>query len=686
MTATSHNVAKRTLTRALVLVALAASSVACSKFVKPTLPGETSYSIDALELVSADAASPLTLDATPLLQLLAVRPDIFIIAGQPYNPYRAGEDRRRIAMYWQNNGYFDVQVDAHTVTFNDAEKTANVRWTITEGPVYKVGKLAILGAPPKFESQLQALVTHRPGDPVLVTPFRLLRHDLADVLRDAGHMRAEVYNRMWVDRDAKTVDQTFYVDAGPKSVIGKITVLGNAHIPADAIIARSGLKEGDAFDLPTHIKREQDLADTAAFQNIRIAADTGTEFQTETASWESWIPPDTGGIMRAGQVADDGSYQPRELPAAVDVTLTVVEAPSQQVALEAGVNIDPERVYPFIGTRLVLRNAFGALHHLTVQGNVGYGVRWRGDVDEPLGIYGNARITYTRPGLFGRIGDFRITASFDDRLHPGFNWRTARLATGVRWLADLHLFFDVEASVRWDTGVGLGIISEEIASAVQLSRRKDNLAGELRLQLVSDTRNDPVEALSGHLVALRAYVAPVGTATWFGASIDLRAFVRLGQDLGLGFRVSHEQVHDLGLANDAGVPVGVKAFGGGAWGMRGFGTRRLSRYGQACGGAASDGGCRTLPLGATSLVEASAELRWLPYRKQFGGIAFVDVGAAGASANPFESGIEVAAGLGLRARLWHLTVALDLAYRLTKNTVHDGLDRFLGFIRIGEAF
>ncbi len=683
MTATHRRLA-RFSALACALAALTVS--ACRPFVKPTLPGETDLEVSSVELVPATGEGELALDWAPLLQLLSVRPDIFIIAGQPWNPYRAAEDRRRIAMFWQNHGYFDVAVEMPEVKVDEAERTAAVTWRITEGPRYRLRKLAVEGAPAAHREAILAHVAQREGDPVDLTPWRIQRHAMADVLRKAGYMRAEVYHRMWLDRDAKTVDQTYYVDPGPKSVIGRIEVIGNQRIPAELIIARSGLKSGDPLDLTTHIKRELDLADSASFQNVRIDADTGTEFQTETASWESWIPPDTGGILRPGQVTDDGAYVPRELPAAVDVRLTVVEAPSTQVAIDAGVNLDPERIDPYAGARLVLRDVFGPFHHLTLQGNVGYGVRWRGDVDEPLGLYGNARAVWSHPGVFGRIGDLRLSASFDDTLQVGYNWRTARLAAGVRWLIERGFFFDVEPSLRWDTGVGLGELPAATAEALGLSRRSDNLAGELRLQLVHDTRNDPVEALEGHLIALRASVAPVGTATWFGAALDLRAFLRLSQDLGLAFRAFTEQAHALGLADDGGVPVGARPFGGGAFGMRGFNTRRLARYGEVCGGAARDGGCRQVPLGAASLFEAAAELRWLPYRKQFGAIAFLDMGAAGAEANPFEDGVEVAAGLGLRARLWHLTLSLDLAYRLTADTVLSGADRFTGFVRIGEAF
>ena len=109
--------------------------------------------------------------------------------------------------------------------------------------------------------------------------------------------------------------------------------------------------------------------------------------------------------------------------------------------------------------------------------------------------------------------------------------------------------------------------------------------------------------------------------------------------------------------------------------MRGFGRDQLS---PAVG---------AVLVGGRSLVESSAELRWLPFRKQLGAAAFIDAGQAGAGANPFADGISLAAGAGFRLRLWYVPIALDLAYRLVDSDRADvAWNRVLAFARVGEAF
>ena len=73
------------------------------------------------------------------------------------------------------------------------------------------------------------------------------------------------------------------------------------------------------------------------------------------------------------------------------------------------------------------------------------------------------------------------------------------------------------------------------------------MAGEGRLSLVWDTRDDGVEALRGGLVALRGSVVPVGDLTWLKGEIDLRLFVPFNADMGIGFRAAGSWVGSLSV-------------------------------------------------------------------------------------------------------------------------------------------
>jgi outer membrane protein assembly factor BamA len=124
--------------------------------------------------------------------------------------------------------------------------------------------------------------------------------------------------------------------------------------------------------------------------------------------------------------------------------------------------------------------------------------------------------------------------------------------------------------------------------------------------------------------------------------------------------------------------------------MRGFGRNRLSPLAQSC--VRDAGGdpivCGGTAVGGLSLAEASVEARWLPPLKPYGAVVFSDLGGAGAEANPFETGVSLAAGVGLRLRFWYLPAAFDFSYRVLRdNEPQEPADEpFLVFFRLGEAF
>jgi len=69
-------------------------------------------------------------------------------------------------------------------------------------------------------------------------------------------------------------------------------------------------------------------------------------------------------------------------------------------------------------------------------------------------------------------------------------------------------------------------------------------------------------------------------------------------------------------------------------------------------------------------------------------VFFSDVGGANEKLNPFDDGVSLALGMGLRIRLWYMPIALDFSYRLLRdNDIQvPADDPFLVFFRIGEAF
>ena len=660
---------------------LSALSLGCARQRFPKAPGETDITVQPLVFRTPAGDEP-GLATDPVLPRLGMRAGNLLLPDRYYSPFREAEDRRRLTAYWQTYGYFDVVVREPEVRIDRARSTAWVTWTIDEGPRYRIRSVQILNAPAEYRTALEDDLTFGVGEGAIdLELFRKSRYPMGERLRRAGYGHAMVYSRSFVDRGAKAIDWFFYVDAGPKTKVGKVTVVGNHKVPADKVLDRIGMQPGDPFDLEKKEKAELDLLDTGAFASAYIET---------TADVEFLIPgdtPDTGGVMNDSQIDAQGNMVPRQLPEQIDLTVRVVESPSQQLRVGAGFELDPTRVDAGIGSELWLRHLFGPQHHLVLEGRVGYGWLWRGHTEHPTGLYGEALARSVHPGWIARLIDLRLTTRYRDVLYPGFHLRELTAGPGFRTALARGLFFDIDTFFRWSQDVDFGPF--DAATREELSLPDDDFShgALLELGIVKDARLSQTEPVRGHLLAARASFSPggpLGTHRWLSLAPEARGYIPIDLTWSVALRAAPQWVL---LDGDEGVPLGPRLFGGGAYGMRGYGRQHLSP--RAPCPAAAFIACDGEVTGGLSLAEGSAELRWLPQRKPYGGVLFGDIGGAGAEANPFEDGVSLAFGLGFRLRTWYLPISLDVSYRLlTENELEEpsSLDPFGLFLRIGEAF
>ena len=328
---------------------------------------------------------------------------------------------------------------------------------------------------------------------------------------------------------------------------------------------------------------------------------------------------------------------------------------------------------------------FGAEHHLVLAGNIGYG--WLvGDNHEPgSGVYGSALAQLELPRVIHRDLDLRVTARWSDVLYPSALLREYVVGPGVREALAPGVFFDLDAFYRYAQTLDLPALDPSTTQALALPMSNTASGLDVVADVVADHRDDRIEARDGWLLAAHGSYAPGGALSdhrWLELTVEGRAFHPLDDKWSIGARVSSGWVLFPGAD---GVPLGPRLFGGGTYGFRGFGRDHLSP--SACAASAT-AACDPVLVGGRSLVESSAELRFLPFRKQYGAAAFVDAGGAGAGTNAFADGLSMAFGVGARLRLWYLPVAIDLAYRFMDDTTFStdgGLDRLLAILSRGRG-
>ncbi len=636
-----------------------------------TVPGQTTIAVSKVE-IEPRAGEHLDVNYEPLYEYLGLRKKDAVRPERTFNEFRLAEDRRRIQAFLNDTGRFDAEVDEPELVYSPDHTSVAVTWHVHEGAAYHVGSIDLVGAPPEHAVMLRGMIPFAVGDEIDLETYRPLRRALAERLQDEGYGHARGYSRVFVDRETKTVAWFYYLDPGPHTKIGSIKVEGNHAVPADVILARAGLTVDKTYSTADKRRAELALLDTGAFASAVVLSDA--DIQTGPPEH-----PDTGGVLAPEQVDTDGKLVPRHLSDSVAVRVIVVEAPGKQLRAELGVEADPGRIDSYAGARMLLRNLLVPQQHVVLEGHVGYGVLF--DDDQPAGgVYGSALAQYLVPGFATRSLDLRLTGRWRDVLYPAAMLREVVAGPGVRSTLAPGVFLDVDAFYRFGRQLDQPAFDAMTTAALALPMDNDSRGAEFEASLIADRRNDRVEPTAGWFVATRSSYSPggpLGDHRWLQLDGDARAFLPLSKAWSIGVRGSAGIVL---LPGDDGVPLGPRLFGGGAHGMRGYGRDRLSP--SACDAM---GECSL--VGGRSLVESSAELRLLPFRKLYGAAVFVDAGAAGAGTNAFENGISVAAGLGARIRSWYLPVGIDVSYGVVReNEVAGDLDRLLVFFRIGEAF
>ena len=667
-------------------IALAIAAGGCQER-PPKVPGETDIHVESVEIVPA-AGKDLELSHDGLFDRLGMRPGTFIKTERTYSEFREAEDRRRIEAFWQTYGYFDVEVAPPKVTITKSEdpdegESATVVFAVRENVRYTIGSVDVRNAG-EHDAAMRALVPFAAGEEDIdLERFRKIRVDMQESLRRSGHGHANVYSRTWVDKQKKVIHWVYYVDAGPKTKIASIVVKGNVKVPADRIIERSGLEVGEPFTEDLRDIVVADLLDSGAFAAAFVRVDTDTKFIVPGTV------PDSGGELRDEQVDADGNLVPRKLPEGVNVTLHVVEAPSQTVRVRAAFEIDPERADTYVGALAWFRNLFAPMHHLVLEGRAGWGFLLDEDARSPGGPYGEALVRTIHEGVVGRLGDLRLSARYRGDLFPSGAYLHALSAgPGLRVSAAPNVFFDLDLLGTWSRSVDFGPFTDADRERLALPDDDDSYGAELQAGVVWDARNKKVEPTKGHFLSLRTRFAPgppLHTHRFVNVAPEARGFIPLGTSFSVAGRASGEWAFGVG---DDGLPLGARLFGGGAHGFRGHGRDAFSPLAVLCDDDAPPE-CSEEPVGGLSLVESSLEVRFLPPQKQYGAVVFGDFGGAGADLNPFEDGPSFALGLGLRLRLWYLPAALDVAYRLVdRGEIVDDLadEPFRVFFRIGEAF
>ncbi|HPC84562.1 MAG TPA: translocation/assembly module TamB domain-containing protein [Thermoanaerobaculaceae bacterium] len=515
-------------------------------------------------------------------------------------------------------------------------------------------------------------------------------------LRILGYQQGRVAGQR-IDRERGTL--FVEVESGPRDRVAAIEITGVPEVEAARLLAALPVRPGEPARLDRFAEAaalvERDLA-AHGFAEARVravpvrAADGATALRLEVAAGE---PRRVAGVRFVGQRSARVSWLGRV------------------ARIEVGEPLDPLRLAE-ARARLLSRGRFLAVTTTTEARHdgsevtfrlreaprftVAYGVRWETDV----GL--SALVDVADRSLFGR----GLEAAFRARWDP--DDRSGRLLFKVPSIREGRFSLEAYAERRrriddggfvTDSGTGALQLSRELGTGLTArvyARYSDVHVYEeqpdpffpfdirvrhpyLGLQLIRDTRQDPVLGVRGMLASLDLS----SSGPWLGS--DYRYFRAYGQ-LNL-FRPVGE-LGRLALAWASSVRAGAaRAFAGqelltdvrfktgGEYSVRGYPFESL--------GPRLDLGDTRLVTGGAAVLVVNQELRaTLPW---FGltGLVFFDAGQVWAERADFGRDLAKSVGLGVRASTPVGVVRLDLARPLDRRP---GDPSFKAYVGLGSTF
>lgn len=184
------------------------------------------------------------------------------IFGKRYYDRQAVEqDRRKIEVYYEREGFLDVRVVYVGTTFDEDREEAVLRYRVDEGARYRVGSFAVEWAPDSLPEPEDRAYLAPPSLEALSRlefqqPFRL-----ADLSATERQIRSRLWERAYAkstievkntrDPEAHVVDVKLILRAGPKVRLGRTRIYGNRYTKDNVIRRqfREGALPGEPLDL-----------------------------------------------------------------------------------------------------------------------------------------------------------------------------------------------------------------------------------------------------------------------------------------------------------------------------------------------------------------------------------------------------------------------------------------------------
>ncbi|OGS28112.1 MAG: outer membrane protein assembly factor BamA [Elusimicrobia bacterium RIFOXYB2_FULL_48_7] len=157
------------------------------------------------------------------------------------------DDIRKIYEFYHNNGFESVEISSPDISYNDVKTKTTVKFSVFEGPKYKLSKISFSGNSVYPDKTLFKALEIRTKQVYSKENIGLTQMAISELYGDKGYLQAEIVPELTKYPESALMDINFSITEHNIIYLGKIWIDGLANTKEYVIRREVLLKENDPF-------------------------------------------------------------------------------------------------------------------------------------------------------------------------------------------------------------------------------------------------------------------------------------------------------------------------------------------------------------------------------------------------------------------------------------------------------
>jgi outer membrane protein insertion porin family len=188
-----------------------------------------------------------------------------------YSREKLSGDLEKLGAYYMNRGYADFGVDSTQVSISPDKRAMYISASVKEGDIYTVTDVKLLGELILPEDSLRQLLFIKKGQIFNRRAIEASSDAIKGILANIGYAFAKVTPVPKLDRDARTVDLTFYIEPGKRVYVRRVVFQGNTRTEDEVLRREMRQLEGSWYSQAAIDRSKIRLQRLGYFKTVEIS-------------------------------------------------------------------------------------------------------------------------------------------------------------------------------------------------------------------------------------------------------------------------------------------------------------------------------------------------------------------------------------------------------------------------------